>query len=72
MDQREWIARYIERMVELYRLSPELGHSTSEARRFAYESAQGAWLTMIGRRPEEVADEEFVEGRGNLHFLEAY
>lgn len=72
MTEREWISKYVDRMVELYRLSPELGHSPSEARRFAYESAFGAYPSLKDEDPVAVAGEEFCEGRGNTAFLEAY
>lgn len=72
MTEREWISKYVDRMVELYRLAPELGRSPSEARRFAYESAHGAYPALKGQDPVDVASAEFDEGRSNTSFLEAY
>jgi hypothetical protein len=72
VDEREWIARYIERMAELYWLSPELGHCPSEVRRFAYESAKGAYSSLKDDDPVDVASAEFIEARSNTAFLEAY
>ncbi len=72
MTEQEWISQYVDRMVELYRLSPELGHTLSEARRFAIESARGAYPSLHMEDPTAVADEEFDEGRSNTRFLEAY
>jgi len=72
MTEREWISKYVDRMVELYRLCPELGHSPSEARRFAYESAHGAYPALQGEDPEAVAGAEFDEGRSNTRLLEVY
>lgn len=72
MTEREWISRYVDRMVELYQLAPELGCSPSEARRFANESARGAYPALKDEHPAEVASAEFDEGRSNMVFLEAY
>jgi hypothetical protein len=72
MTEREWTSKYVDRMVELYRLCPELGHSPSEARRFAYESAQGAYPSLKDEDPVAVADAEFDEGRSNTRLLETY
>ncbi|TCH98296.1 hypothetical protein EJV46_14015 [Roseococcus sp. SYP-B2431] len=72
MDEREWITRYVDRMMELHRLAPQPGQALPEARRFAQESARGAYPALKDEDPAEVADAEFDEGRSNTRFLEAY
>lgn len=72
MNEREWISKYVDRMVELYRLSADLGLSPSQARRFAYESALGAYPSLKDEDPMAVASAEFDEGRSNMAFLEVY